>query len=150
MLFWMSTLACTDLTWPEGTGEQEIVEDTGWSDGIPGPFSSCHASNGQGGETVQALSVDGDTLVVDVIYTGGCEDHLFEICWPSASFAYTEPPSAILELWHGGVEDLCDADLTETLSFDLEPLKQAWQDGSDQQTGTLLIQLAGQSDTYTF
>ena len=150
MLFWMSTLACADLTGPNGTGEREVVEDTGHSDDIPEPFSSCRASDGNGGETVQALSVDGDTLLVDVIYTGGCEDHQFEICWPGHSFAYTEPPSAILELWHGGEEDLCDADIMETLSIDLGPLKQVWQDESGQQTGSLLIQLAGHDDIYTF
>ena len=150
MLFWMSTLACNDLTWPEGTNEQQLAADTGWSDDIPEAFSSCSASEGQGGETVQALRVDGDTLAVDLSYSGGCEAHLFQICWPGAVFGYTEPPSAILEIWHGGEEDLCDMEITETLFFDLGPLKQTWQDESGQPAGSLLIQLDTESALYTF
>lgn len=53
---------------------------TGGSHDIPEPFSSCSALEGQGGETIQALRIDGDTLVVDLSYSGGCERHRFEIC----------------------------------------------------------------------
>lgn len=150
MLWLLSTLACTETGWPDGTGERTVVEETGASEGAPEPFSSCEASEGHGGVAIQALSVDGDSLEIDLGYSGGCETHLFEICWPDGTFAYTDPPSVTLALWHGGVEDLCDLYLEETQRFDLGPLKQAWQDESGSESGSLLIQLDGQSVLYTF
>lgn len=153
MLIVLSTLACVDMTWPEGTGERAVPDETGgaaWPGPPPEAFSECRTTDGWGGVDVQALRVDGDTLEIDVGYSGGCETHLFEVCWPDPSFAYTDPPSVRLELWHGGEEDLCDLYLVETQQHDLAPLRQAWQDESGSQTGSLLIQLADQSVLYTF
>lgn len=147
----LSTLGCVDMTWPEGTGERAVIEETGWQ--APEQvesFSACSAADGNGGVEVQSLSISGDTLSAELGYGGGCELHLFELCWPGQSFDYTDPPQVSLELWHGGTPDACDLYEVETVDFDLSPLKAAWQSESSLESGTLLIQLDGQSATYTF
>lgn len=144
-------LGCVEMTWPEGTGERSVIEETG----LQAPdeaeaFSECRAEDGNGGVEVQSLSISGDTLSAELGYGGGCELHLFELCWPSQTFEYTDPPQVTLELWHGGVPDACDLYEIETVDFDLLTLKEAWQSESSLESGSLLIQLGGQSATYTF
>lgn len=120
-----------------------------------GPFTECSADDGHGldlggfdtGE--ESLSIDGDTLSVVVGYGGGCETHLFEICWDQ-SFQESEPVQVNLEIWHGGTPDMCEAYLTDTLEFDLSPLKQEWKDAYGEGPGTISINLMGESVEYSF
>ncbi|MFT5583721.1 MAG: hypothetical protein ACI9VR_001302 [Cognaticolwellia sp.] len=149
-LILLSTLGCVDLTWPDGTGERTVTEATGETGFEAEAFSECSAEDGNGGVEVQSLSISGDTLSAELGYGGGCEVHLFELCWPSQNFEYTDPPQVTLELWHGGEPDACDLYEIETIEFDLSALKQVWQDESSLESGTLLIQLGGQIATYTF
>lgn len=122
-----------------------------------GPFSDCSADDGNGGLDLggfdtgtESLSIDGDTLSVAVGYGGGCESHLFEICWPDLSFMESEPVQVNLEIWHGGTPDMCEAYLSETLEFDLAPLKAEWKDAYGDTAGTVTIHLMGESIDYSF
>lgn len=115
----------------------------------PEDFSTCDADDGYslsiGGLDTAAseLSVEGDTLSVAVSYGGGCEDHLFAICWPDQSFLESDPVQVNLEIWHGGEEDLCDAYLSDVLTFDLSPLKAAWKEAYGDTGGTIVLNVSG-------
>lgn len=124
----------------------------------PENFSACHATDGFAYEIVATdtaaspVRVVGNTLEVDVAYGGGCEEHVFAICWPDQSFQESDPVQAGLEVWHGGTPDMCDAYLFETLSFDLAPLHDRWQAqyGADGGEIVLNVQGAPSPVTYTF
>ena len=115
------------------------------SAGLP----DCHASDGFA-TTVTAASVTGDTLTVAVEYGGGCETHEFALCWPDGTFMESAPVQVSLELWHGGIPDACEAWISEDRTFDLAPLKAAWQAAYRQTSGTIVIHIAGQTVDYTF
>ncbi len=107
-----------------------VADDTG---GAPAAYSTCESADGYpfdigGMDTAGGASIEGDTLSVDVGYGGGCQEHEFVLCWPGGAFVTDgERDAAALEIWHGGVRDNCEAYLSETLTFDLVPLKTAWQ-----------------------
>lgn len=121
------------------------------------PFNDCSADDGNGGLDLggfdtsgESLSIDGDTLSVDLSFGGGCEDHLFEICWPDQSFMESEPVQVNLEIWHGGTPDMCEAYLSETVDFDLSPLKAEWKDAYGEGAGTIILNVMGESVQYDF
>lgn len=122
-----------------------------------GPFSDCSADDGNGGLDLggfdtgsESLVIEGDTLSVAVGYGGGCETHLFEICWPGLGFQESDPVQVNLGIWHGGTPDMCDAYLSETLEFDLAPLQAEWKNAYGEGPGTLTINLMGESIDYSF
>lgn len=122
----------------------------------PEDFSACDADDGHdlsiGGldSGSSGVSVDGDTLSVTVGYGGGCEEHLFAICWPDQTFMESDPVQVDLEIWHGGKPDMCEAYLTSTLEFDLSPLKAAWKDAYGNTAGTIVIHVEGASESVEY
>lgn len=124
----------------------------------PANFSACHAADGHGYEIASADTVaspvrlDGSTLVVDVGYSGGCETHVFALCWPDQAFRESDPVQAGLEVWHGGPPDSCEAYFFEELRFDLAPLHDAWQMQYGADGGTIILDVEGAPTTveYTF
>ena len=136
-----------------GADNDEDGDDTGADTGaaggaVPDAFSDCRASDGDSTELASA-AISGDTLTIDASYGGGCEAHDFQICWDQ-SFAESEPVQVWLEVWHDAHGDGCEAYLSETLSFDLSPLKRAWQDGYQQASGTITVHTDGGTVAYTF
>lgn len=101
------------------------------------------------GYTLDGLAIAGDTLEITVSYSGGCEEHEFQLCWDGA-FMESDPVQARLTLGHDAHGDACEAYLTETLIFGLEPLKQAWIDSYGGSTGTIILELGDQSLAYDF
>jgi hypothetical protein len=68
--------------------------------------------------TLEGIDIEGDTLFVDVSYSGGCADHTFTAQWAGV-FAESIPEQASVIVNHQPVFDPCDAILFETLRFDL-------------------------------
>lgn len=62
-----------------------------------------------------------EKLTIELEYSGGCEDHDFELFYDPA-FIETNPPQANLYLRHDGKNDSCDAIIRETRTFDLSAL----------------------------
>ena len=122
--------------------------DDGGGSATPAAFSDCHASDGDDTALANA-AISGDTLTIDASYSGGCEAHEFQVCWDQ-SFAESAPVQVWLEVWHDGHGDSCEAYPTEPLSFDLGPLKQAWQDGYQQESGQITVHTDGGTVAYTF
>ncbi len=69
------------------------------------------------------VSIEKDTLVLNVSYSGGCKDHTFDLIWKGGNFFETNPLQADLFLIHNANNDNCEAYITKELKFDLTPIK---------------------------
>ncbi len=63
------------------------------------------------------VEVNDQVLMIDVSYSGGCEDHIFEIVWPQIITAVF-PPDFEVVLNHNANDDSCEALITQQLEFD--------------------------------
>jgi hypothetical protein len=96
-----------------------------------------------------SLTINGDCLDVEVGYSGGCEDHDFTSCWDE-SFAESDPVQAWLWIDHDAHNDLCEAYIQTTVSFDLTALREGWQEAYQADSGSIIIHVADQSIQYDF
>lgn len=64
----------------------------------------------------------GDFIVLDVSYSGGCEEHEFQL-ETRGNFTATYPPEVDVTLKHNSNGDRCRGIKDEKLWFDLTPLK---------------------------
>jgi len=90
---------------------------------------------------LQGLAIDGSGLDVTVGYSGSCTPNTWTLCWEGA-FQESEPLQAALFLAFDGNDDPCDDEVTETLDFDLEALRQAWLDRGNEAPGTIVLSVA--------
>ena len=67
---------------------------------------------------LNGLRNDSSILMIDVAYSGGCEEHDFELIWPEV-VTMIYPPRYTVILNHDAKEDACEAYLSTTLYFDL-------------------------------
>lgn len=67
--------------------------------------------------TVKDAVWDGACLELTLSYTGGCEEHHFELV-SDGSILESSPPIIILGLIHDN-QDLCDALITESITVDI-------------------------------
>ena len=86
------------------------------------------------------VRVRGDSLVLDVQYSGGCAEHLFGLLIDSV-FAESDPVQTRAWLLHDDRDDSCDGLLASRLSFDLAPLREAYTEGYRTDAGTIWIHL---------
>lgn len=77
--------------------------------------------------SIRLFEIKGDTLIVEVQYGGGCQPHTFAL-YTNGSWLKSLPPKATVWLEHTTPEpDLCRALITETLKFNIKPLRYAGQ-----------------------
>ncbi len=67
---------------------------------------------------LRGARIEGDLLLIDVQYAGGCENHKFTLAWPEIIVAIY-PPEFGLKLYHDSNDDMCEALISETLEFPL-------------------------------
>lgn len=67
---------------------------------------------------IDAVTIDGDEITVDVAYSGGCNDHDFQLCW-DGGWIKTSPMKVGLGLVHDANGDACRVWIEESLTFDL-------------------------------
>ncbi|MEY4330156.1 MAG: hypothetical protein RL609_904 [Bacteroidota bacterium] len=72
--------------------------------------------------TINGLKVVGDSLYVEVQYSGGCQNHEFTMI-TNGNFLKSLPPQLPLFLEHNANGDNCRALKMETLKYDLKPLR---------------------------
>jgi len=89
--------------------------------------------------------IQGDTLEITLQYSGGCEEHEFNLIGTGEflDLMQAEPVQTSILLSHNANNDLCEAFITEILFFDLTPLKNAWQQLYERGSGTMIISLDG-------
>lgn len=95
--------------------------------------------------TLDSISIKSDTLNVMVKYSGGCNDHCFNIFWQGMVMD-SYPVQVGLELLHNGNGDMCDGYLIKTLTFDLNTLK---KDLNLKSGESAVLKIGSKSITYT-
>ena len=70
---------------------------------------------------LRAARIDGMLLVLDVAYSGGCEEHEFAGFAPEVVLAIY-PPQLSVFVVHDSHSDMCEAYISESVSLDLTPL----------------------------
>jgi len=93
--------------------------------------------------------VQGDTLSLEVRYGGGCREHRFALLIDPA-FMESHPVQVAARLAHDADGDLCRALLTQTLRYDLTPLREHFTASYGPGRGAVVIGLGGRRITYTF
>lgn len=78
--------------------------------------------------TINSVRVSGDTLLVEVSYSGGCKDHEFSLK-TTGVWMKSQPPQLSVWLEHVSNGDGCRAMITETLKFDV---REARYSGSEE------------------
>ncbi|MEZ4385193.1 MAG: hypothetical protein R3A79_27950 [Nannocystaceae bacterium] len=86
--------------------------------------------------------ITGDTLLLEVAYSGGCAEHDFGLCWDGA-FLESDPVQVHVTVGHNGNGDACEAYPMEQLQFDLTELKTSWQEAYQQDSGLIVIHVDG-------
>jgi hypothetical protein len=76
---------------------------------------------------LRAARIEGTLLLLDVAYSGGCEEHAFSGYTPDVNIAIY-PPQLSVFVVHDGMGDMCEAYITQTVSLDLRSLIDAYGD----------------------
>ena len=91
---------------------------------------------------VNAVSIAGDTLTVEVSYGGGCRDHALTLVL-AESFVDGSPAALDGFLAHDGDGDPCQAWLTETYAFDLRAVEALYRQAYGSGPGSVRLLLEG-------
>ena len=89
---------------------------------------------------INAATLEGDTLRVNVSYSGGCETHAFTLV-AEQRFLESFPVQLRVSLAHNANGDTCEAWITEDYHFDLTPIKEVYQKSYRTDTGTIVLRL---------
>ena len=98
---------------------------------------------------IQTAKISGNTLVLEVQYGGGCKNHTFKLLAPDA-FMESSPVQIHVLLVHDAHDDTCEAWLTETVSFDLTPLKNVYEQYYPNSPELIMLQLTDYSDSLLY
>jgi hypothetical protein len=82
-----------------------------------------------------------DILLFNISYGGGCEEHEFQLI--STSFMESYPIQVNIILSHKGNDDPCDMWITETLTFNILPLKDSYQKSYYEESGIIIMNIDG-------
>ena len=94
---------------------------------------------------LNAATIVGDTLTLNVSYSGGCERHDFTLV-AAHGFMESDPVQLRVTLAHDANNDACEAYPTEDYHFDLGEIKTLYQEAYRQKAGTIVLRLAGAPD----
>jgi hypothetical protein len=73
---------------------------------------------------INSVKIEGDYLVVNLSYGGGCKEHVIDLARMHPWCGTPPLPPPTFEIRHNANEDPCEAWFTETFKFDLSPLKE--------------------------
>ena len=90
------------------------------------------------------LSIFQDTIYINVRYSGGCLKHEFYLIFKE-NFLESDPVQIPCVLYHEDNDDPCDSIVTDTLYFDLTPLKEKWQEEYQGDSGRIILSLENYS-----
>lgn len=80
--------------------------------------------------TISNIRVSGNTLLIDVSYSGGCEKHAFEVIG-SPMIAKSLPPIRHIQLVHNANGDKCKKLELKTIEVDIKELAYQQESGSE-------------------
>jgi len=96
--------------------------------------------------------LEGDWLYLDVEYSGGCAEHVFNSCF-DGGFLESNPVQAVITLSHNANNDVCEAIESETVAIDLSFIRSEYQRLYGVENGEVIIRVDGaglQSFRYVF
>lgn len=96
--------------------------------------------------SISDIKVKGNTMLIDISYSGGCEKHQFEMTG-SQNIAKSLPPIRAIQLVHKANGDSCKKMVMETIEVDIKELAYKKEAGS-----TIYLTIEGWKDKveYTF
>lgn len=99
--------------------------------------------------TIENASIVEDILHLEVSYTGGCQEHLFELVALN-DFLASQPVQADILLTHDANNDSCESPIKEELQFSLLSIKEEYKIVFQTETGTLTLKIqdATRADGY--
>lgn len=71
---------------------------------------------------METINIIGDTLVLEITYSGGCKTHQFELV-TSLGYQKSSPPKLPVVLLHHSGGEACREKIKETLRFNISELK---------------------------
>lgn len=86
--------------------------------------------------------IENNLLNLEISYSGGCVSHDFSLIG-SGVFAESYPVETSIVLSHEDNNDNCDSIITDTLIFDLTPLKELYTESYSESSGAITIFLLG-------
>ncbi len=89
---------------------------------------------------VNSVSIENDTMNLNVSYSGGCKQHVFTLV-ASKSYMKSNPVQCAMILSHNANNDTCEAYAYEDLSFDLTSLKELYTLNYGDESATIIINL---------
>ena len=81
-----------------------------------------YQSSGKLGYLVESVKIDGDKLIFNVVYMGGCKPHSFKLIGDS-SISTSKPIQTNLYLVHDNNGDNCTNEIKKELTIDIARLK---------------------------
>lgn len=99
--------------------------------------------------TLEDHSVDGDTVLLEIRYGGGCLEHRFALV-VGPDFMESHPVQVAATLAHDARNDRCRAIVGRRLRFDLTPLRELWERSYGPGPGALILRLADRRILYEF
>ncbi|MEY3236062.1 MAG: hypothetical protein RI883_163 [Bacteroidota bacterium] len=71
--------------------------------------------------TITNVRIEGNTMFIDMSYTGGCEEHTFKVVG-SEAISKSLPPVRSFQIIHSSKGDQCKKIIEETLTVDISKL----------------------------
>jgi len=95
------------------------------------------------------IKVVRDSIIINLSYSGGCRDHVFNLI-ANNYFGDSTEPHAKLVLSHDNKMDPCEAYLTEKQFFNLLPLKYEYMKLFGKEIGSIRLVLEEREVVYMF
>ena len=121
-----------------GEGDDDVADDVQNIGSVV--FGATADAWGTDAYTINAATLQDDTLTLNVSYGGGCETHAFTLV-AEERFLESFPVQLHVSLAHNANDDACETSLTEEYHFDLTPIKEAYQKGYQTDEGTIVLRL---------
>lgn len=99
--------------------------------------------------TIESATIAGDELTLVVQRGGGCAQHEYTLV-ASRGFRESFPVQSAVVLTHDAAGDMCRALVTDTLRFDLTPLRDLYRADYHTQKGTIILHLWHQERTVRY
>ena len=145
-----NTCFCEDDGTIGGCTDAECDPGDADTDPFDGPeVSSCNPETPFDSLVINGASIEGDTLTIEVAYSGCGPGHPLGACW-DGTFNESAPVQVNFDVAHDDLDEACDAFPSDSVDIDLTPLRQSYEEFYSE-SGTITINIGGgESIDYTF